>query len=319
MILFIIGVVILIVAIVAFGWISCLPKTNKYGQAVSYTKEKFAGVVAAILAVVLMVISCFATIPTGYTGIMTTFGKVNNRTLEAGLNFKAPWQKIVKMDNREQKVTFDFPAFSSDIQQVQVLGSFTFSINQNTAMNLYREVGTKYVDILVNPRVVENVKTVFSRYNAEELISSREVLSDEILNLLVEDLKDKGVNILSIAIEDIDFTDAFTNAIEEKQVATQNKLKAETEQAQKILEAEAEAERKKIEADAAAEIRKIEADAIAYETITKAEAEAEANYKIAESLTPEIIEKMYYDIWNGELPTYMGGDSTTMIQIPDIE
>lgn len=319
MILFIIGVVILIVAIASFGWINCLPKTNKYGQAVSYTKGKFAGVVAAILAVVLMVISCFATIPTGYTGIMTTFGKVDNRTLEAGLNFKAPWQKIVKMDNREQKVTFDFPAFSSDIQQVQVLGSFTFSINQNTAMNLYREVGTKYIDILVNPRVVENVKTVFSRYNAEELISYREVLSDEILNLLVEDLKDKGVNILSIAIEDIDFTDAFTNAIEEKQVATQNKLKAETEQAQKILEAEAEAERKKIEADAAAEIRKIEADAIAYETITKAEAEAEANYKIAESLTPEIIEKMYYDIWNGELPTYMGGDSTTMIQIPNIE
>lgn len=316
MILFIIGVVILIVAIASFVWISCLPKTNKYGQAVSYTKEKFAGVVAAILAVVLMVISCFVTIPTGYTGIMTTFGKIDNRTLEAGLNFKAPWQKIVKMDNREQKVTFDFPAFSSDIQQVQVLGSFTFSINQNTAMNLYREVGTKYVDILVNPRVVENVKTVFSRYNAEELISSREILSGEILTLLVEDLKDKGINILSVAIEDIDFTDAFTNAIEAKQVATQNKLKAETEQEQKIIEAEAEAERKKIEADAAAEVKMIEADAFAYETITKAEAEAEANEMISTSLTNEILDKMYYDSWDGVLPKYIGGDSGNMIQIP---
>lgn len=316
MILFIIGVVILIVAIAFFGWISCLPKTNKYGQAVSYTKEKFAGVVAAILAVVLMVISCFVTIPTGYTGIMTTFGKVDNRTLEAGLNFKAPWQKIVKMDNREQKVTFDFPAFSSDIQQVQVLGSFTFSINQNTAMNLYREVGTKYVDILINPRVVENVKTVFSRYNAEELISSREILSGEILTLLVEDLKDKGINILSVAIEDIDFTDAFTNAIEAKQVATQNKLKAETEQEQKIIEAEAEAERKRIEANAAAEVKMIEADAFAYETITKAEAEAEANEMISTSLTNEILDKMYYDSWDGVLPKYIGGDSGNMIQIP---
>ena len=316
MILFIIGVVILIVTIASFGWISCLPKTNKYGQAVSYTKEKFAGVVAAILAVVLMVISCFVTIPTGYTGIMTTFGKVDNRTLEAGLNFKAPWQKIVKMDNREQKVTFDFPAFSSDIQQVQVLGSFTFSINQNTAMNLYREVGTKYVDILVNPRVVENVKTVFSRYNAEELISSREILSGEILTLLVEDLKDKGINILSVAIEDIDFTDAFTNAIEAKQVATQNKLKAETEQEQKIIEAEAEAERKRIEANAAAEVKMIEADAFAYETITKAEAEAEANEMISTSLTNEILNKMYYDSWDGVLPKYIGGDSGNMIQIP---
>lgn len=316
MILFIIGVVILIVTIAFFRWISCLPKTNKYGQAVSYTKEKFAGVVAAILAVVLMVISCFVTIPTGYTGIMTTFGKVDNRTLEAGLNFKAPWQKIVKMDNREQKVTFDFPAFSSDIQQVQVLGSFTFSINQNTAMNLYREVGTKYVDILVNPRVVENVKTVFSRYNAEELISSREILSGEILTLLVEDLKDKGINILSVAIEDIDFTDAFTNAIEAKQVATQNKLKAETEQEQKIIEAEAEAERKRIEANAAAEVKMIEADAFAYETITKAEAEAKANEMISTSLTNEILDKMYYDSWDGVLPKYIGGDSGNMIQIP---
>lgn len=314
MISFIFGIIVFIVTTIIFFLIRKEYNTH------TKTRTKILNCIIlgtiALVAIIAIVSPLFVTIPTGYTGIVTTFGKVDNRTIESGLNFKAPWQKIVKMDNREQKVTFDFPAFSSDIQQVQVLGSFTFSINQITAMNLYREVGTNYVDILVNPRVVENVKTVFSRYNAEELISSREILSGEILTLLVEDLKDKGINILSVAIEDIDFTDAFTNAIEAKQVATQNKLKAETEQEQKIIEAEAEAERKRIEAEAAAEVKMIEADAFAYETITKAEAEAEANEMISTSLTNEILDKMYYDSWDGVLPKYIGGDSGNMIQIP---
>lgn len=314
MISFIFGIIVFIVTVIIFFLIRKEYNTH------TKTRTKILNCIVlgtiALVAIIGIVSPLFVTIPTGYTGIVTTFGKVDNRTIEAGLNFKAPWQKIVKIDNREQKIMFDFPAFSSDIQQVQVLGSFTFSINQNTAMNLYREVGTNYVDILVNPRVVENVKTVFSRYNAEELISSREILSGEILTLLVEDLKDKGINILSVAIEDIDFTDAFTNAIEAKQVATQNKLKAETEQEQKIIEAEAEAERKRIEANAAAEVKMIEADAFAYETITKAEAEAEANEMISSSLTNEILDKMYYDSWDGVLPKYIGGDSGNMIQIP---
>ena len=72
------------------------------------------------LAVVLLAASCVATVPTGYTGILTTFGKVEDRTIPSGVNLIAPWQKVIKMDNRTQKVQITTSAFSSDIQQVDV-------------------------------------------------------------------------------------------------------------------------------------------------------------------------------------------------------
>jgi regulator of protease activity HflC (stomatin/prohibitin superfamily) len=108
----------------------------------------------------------------------------------------------------------------------------------------------------------------------------------------------------------MDFTDAFTNAVEAKQVAQQNKLKAETEAAQRIVEAEAAAKVKTVEAQAKAEADKIAAEAEAYQISIKAEAEAEANRKLAASLTNTIIDYEYAKNWNGELPTYMGNSSS---------
>ena len=105
---------------------------------------------------------------------------------------------------------------------------------------------------------------------------------------------------------DIDFKDTFTDAVEAKQVAQQNKLRAETEAEQKVIEAEAEQR-----------VRKINADAEAYEMTVRAEAEAEANRKIAESLNDDILRKMYYDNWDGKLPTVMSGEGTmSLVQIP---
>ena len=274
------------------------------------------GVISLIVAVVLVLISCFASVPTGYTGIKTTFGRVENETIEAGLHFKAPWQKIVKMNNQEQRYQYTFDAFSSDIQQVTVVGSLNYNIDKTVAMTLYREVGTNYVNTLVAPRIFENTKAVFSRYEAENLVAKRDVLSDEILKMMVEDMKSYGINVLSISIEDIDFTDAFTDAVEAKQVATQNKLKAQTEQEQATMEAKAAAERKQIDASAQAEVKKIQADAVAYEIKVQAEAEAEANKKIAESLSDQLIEYSYANSWDGKLPTtFLGSeDAIPVIQ-----
>lgn len=277
---------------------------------------RFIGVIALIIAGVLIFISCFASVPTGYTGILTTFGRVENETMEAGFHFKAPWQSVVKMNNQEQRNQFEFEAFSSDIQQVNISGSINYNIDKSTAMTLYREVGTSYANTLITPRLYENTKAVFSRYEAESLIAKRDVLSDEIREMMVNDLKNYGINVLSVSIENIDFTDAFTDAVEAKQVATQNKLKAETEQEQQTMEAQAAAERKQIEAAAQAEVQRIQADAAAYQIKVQSEAEAEANKKIAESLSEQLIEYSYANSWNGELPdTYVGnGDALPVIQ-----
>ena len=264
-------------------------------------------------------VTCTAQVPTGYTGILTTFGRVERYTLDAGFHFKSPFQQVVLMDNREQKTSFKTQSFSSDIQQVDIDGSINFSINQATAMNLYRQVGTSYFNTLVMPRLLENTKAVFSKHTAENLVAARETLSKTIRNQLSEEMKNYGINISSVSIENIDFTDSFTDAVEQKQVAAQKKLQAEIEQEQKTMETQQQAERQRITAEAEAAVKKIEADAAAYATKVKAEAEAEANQKIAASLTESLIKWQQANAWDGKLPAYMAGEGSTSLPILNIQ
>ena len=109
-------------------------------------KKKTLIILAGVVIVALLIATtCTATVETGYTGIVTTFGKVEDITMEAGLHFKSPFQQIVVMDNREQKSTFTTEAFSSDIQQVNITGSINYAINKSTAMNLFKEIGRAHV------------------------------------------------------------------------------------------------------------------------------------------------------------------------------
>lgn len=282
----------------------------------SNTGKKTLVIIAAVLvAAVLVVTTCSTTVPTGYTAIVTTFGRVEDTTLEAGFHLKSPVQEIVLMDNREQKTSFSTQAFSSDIQQVDVIGSINYSINKSTAMNLFKEVGTDYFNKLVSPRMLEITKGVFSKYTAENLVAYRQTLSEQICVDLSDELKAYGINVVSISIENIDFTDAFTDAVEAKQVAAQKKLQAEIEQSQKTMETEQQASREKIAAQAAADVAKIEADAEAYAVRIKAEAEAEANSKISASLTEELISYTEAQNWNGALPEFVAGGGTSTLPI----
>ena len=280
-------------------------------------KMKKTLILIAVAAVVILLVlaTCTATVETGYTGIVTTFGKVEDVTLEAGLHCKSPFQQIIAMDNREQKTSFTTEAFSSDIQQVNIIGSINYAINKSTAMNLFKEVGTDYFNKLVYPRMLEITKGVFSKYSAENLVANREKLSQDIRDGLYEELKDYGINVISLSIENLDFTDAFTDAVEAKQVAAQRKLQAEIEQAQMTMETQQQAERQRINAEAAANVAKINADADAYATKVRSEAEAEANKKIAESLTENLIRFNEVKNWDGKLPTYMAGEGATTVPV----
>lgn len=275
------------------------------------TKKKMwlLGMIAGLMAIVL---SFCAVVPTGYTGIVTTFGKVEEGTMEAGFNVIAPWQKVVTMDNREQKISFNAAAFSSDIQEVDVSGSVIFSIGKSTAVDLYRNVGINYASVVVQPQINEDVKSVISRYTAEGLIGSRATLSEQILEMLRTDLEGYGLNIISVAIENIDFTDAFESAVEAKQVATQTKQRAQTEQDQLTMEAEQAAERDRIAAQAAADVAKIQADAEAYAIRVNAEAQAAANTLVAETLTDDLIRQIQASRWDGRLPATVVGSADVL-------
>ena len=268
-------------------------------------------ITCAVLFVLLLIIglSCIKTVPTGYTGILTTFGRVEENTLSAGVHLIAPWQKVIKMDNRTQKVQISAQSFSSDIQQVDLKMSVNYCIDQNTAQNLYKTIGKEYYDTVLYPCILKDTKSVFAKYTAEELISHRQELSGEIQELLTSDAEKYGIQIVNFSIEDIDFTDAFTNAVEAKQVAAQNKLTAETEQARLTMEEKATAERSVIQAEADANVAKIIAEGEAEAIRIRADAEADANKKIADSITDKLIKKFYLDKWSGNLPQYYMGSS----------
>lgn len=274
------------------------------------TMKKTFPILCIILCIACIIVSCVSYVPTGYTGIVTTFGKVHNETLDAGLNFHAPWDNVIKMDNREQRVPFKLEAFSKDIQQVDVQGSINYNIDKSTAMNLYKDVGTGYSDILIGPRIQEDVKIIIAKYTAENLIENRQAAADAIYELIKNELETKGIHIISLAIENIDFTDAFEAAVEAKQVATQEKQRAQTEQERMTMEEEAKAKRAVIIANAEAEQAKIAAQADLEVVKIQAEAslyagqrEAEMNQRIAEALTDDLIRYYWIKEWDGKLPT----------------
>lgn len=264
--------------------------------------NKLVIVVVVILAVAALIYNCVTTIPAGYTGIVTTFGKVSDYVLDSGLQVKLPYQKVIKMDNRIQKQTISMSCFSADIQEVNLQYTLNYRINEKDAMSIYKNIGIDYYNTVIVPSINEAVKQGTAKYTAEELIENRTELAEGIEEILVNKLKDYSIVVVDTAVENMDFTDAYTDAVEAKQVAQQNKLKAETEAQQKLIEAEA-----------AANVKKINADAEAYELTVKAQAEAEANETITKSLTDEILKKMYYDSWNGSLPQVITGDSGSIL------
>ena len=278
-------------------------------------KKRIIIAAVALVVLILAFVTCTATVQTGYTGIVTTFGRVEDKTLEAGLHFKSPFQQIIAMDNREQKTSFTTEAFSSDIQQVNITGSINYAINKDTAMNLFKQVGTDYFNKLVYPRMLEITKGVFSKYTAENLVANRQVLSEQIREGLYLELQGYGINVISLSIENIDFTDAYTDAVEAKQVAAQRKLQAEIEQSQMTMETQQQAERQRINAEAAANVARINADADAYAVKVRSEAEAEANKQIAESLTDRLIRFNEIKAWDGKLPAYLSGEGATTIPV----
>lgn len=274
--------------------------------------------IAVAVLIFCIILGSITVVPTGYTGILTTFGRVENRTISSGAHLILPWQNVVKMDNRTQKISLSTNAFSSDIQQVNLSVSVNYCIDQETAQELYKTVGVNYFDNIMYPRILENTKAIFSQYTAENLIASRNKLSDEINVATADDMKAYGITIVSMAIEDIDFTDAFTQAVEAKQVAAQNKLTAETQQAQKTMEQEAEAKRQVIAANAEAEkaiiaanadleVVKVQAEAALY----AGEKEAEMNKRISESLTSNLLQYYWIKEWDGVLPSTVLNDEAS--------
>ena len=170
------------------------------------------------------------------------------------------------------------------------------------------EIATQYgeLDILqsrIESIALEKTKSVLSSHKAMDIIANRAAISPAVETAIKDAVGDEYyVDIVAVVITNIDFSDAFGLAVEEKMIAEQAKLKADYENETKVAKAEAEAEAKLKAAQAEIDIAKAEAEALKIE----AEAEAEANKIINGSLTQTIIDKTIADTWNGELPVVLG-------------
>ena len=295
--------------------------------------EKSKGAIVGVLSLVLVAgllvggAACIRTVPTGHTGIVTTFGNVESYTYEAGVHVTAPWITVINMDNRNQKASIDLLCFSSDIQEVSVTYSLNYQIQKENAQDIYRTIGISYYDTVITPRIQEAVKSVMAKYTAEQLLEMRAELSSQIKQILVDKLDTYNIEVLDASLENLDFSDAFTDAVEAKQVAAQKKQQAEIEQEQALMEAEyakniaetnanADAAVAKIAAQAELDVTKIQADAAEYAGQKDAAVIGQVRDILAkdpDNLTNEDLEALllYYYIqkWNGVLPeTYFGSD-----------
>ena len=242
------------------------------------------------------IIKSFTTIPTGYVGVKTRFGQVQDTVIQEGLNFKMPYvEKIVKIDCKTQKCEYEMEASSKDLQKVSnIKVAVNYNVDKSKANTLYREIGKDFKGVIIEPAIYESVKQGMSQYTAEELIAKRSEVSNVIVTLLTDKLESRGIAITALNITDFSFSQEFDDAIEKKQVTEQ-----QTQQAKYELEkAKVENEKKIENAKTEAEVMKQQNEQITEQTLKLKELENQS----------ALIEK-----WNGQLPTTVTDDILSIL------
>lgn len=259
------------------------------------------GVVASVLAVFLalaflIIPFSFHQVETGEVAVVKYLGKAKEvRT--AGTHFDL-WfvNQYQYIDGRVQTLDISTAAYSSDAQTMDVQMTVQYQILTDNAVEIVFQYGS--LDVLQNriqAIATEKVKAVLSQPTAMEIIANRASMSPKVEETIRSAIGESYyVNVVAVVLTNIDFSDAFELAVEQKMIAEQNKLKADYENQMKIAQAQANADAKLI----------------------AAEAEAKANELLEQSITDKILEKAYLDKWDGVLPNVMSGDNMGMI-LPD--
>lgn len=253
------------------------------------------GGVAGVGLIVLF--NSLTIVPTGYAGIKTNFGKVQKETIQEGLNIKAPFvEKIVKIDCRTKKLEVDGSGSTRDMQDVNVKIAVNYNVEKKIASKLYKNVGIDYENIVIQPAMQEAIKSNLAKYTAEELISKRSEVSDKIQEDLSHKISSNGFKITDFNVINIDFSQAYDAAIEQKAVKQQEVATAQAELEKTKIENEKEIEQAKKDA----EVMRLQNQEITDKTLQLKELE---------------IKQKAINKWNGILPTTSLGDNVPFISI----
>jgi len=249
-----------------------------------------------IIVGLVIVFGTLYTIPAGYGGVLMTFGKVEPVAIPAGIHAKIPIiQSVVRMEVRTQKYEAEASASSSDLQVVTAKIATNYHLTAENVPQLYNDIGLAYTERVIQPMEQEVVKAVTAKFTAEELITKREDVRQEIKTLMTQRLQPKGIIVEEISIVNFDFSTAFNDAIEMKVVALQSSLA----QKNKLEQVKYEAEQKITQAQAEAESLRLQKMEITPELLQLRQIEVQSK---ALDVQLKAIEK-----WTGTLPLYTGG------------
>ena len=281
-------------------------------------KTMVIGVVAGLALLVLS--DSFVIIPTGYTGVRLTFGQVDETPVPNGFNWKVPFvQDIERVNNKQQDLNFYDRIWSETKDRTAIFFSditVTYQVMPEKSAWIYANV-TDYDNSLVSAGLVASAIKASSKQLVDSDATNRSIIEPLAQESIQKSLDDKYgpgvVYVNKVVISQTDFEDSYNEAIAAKQKANLEAEQQAIENQRNIDKATAEAEALRIQTQAEADAKLIAAKAEADAALIKAEAEAEANKKLQATLTPEILRQLYLQAWNGELPEFLGGDSSSIL------
>lgn len=267
----------------------------------SKTKKTSTALCITLGVIVFVLGFCFKIVPTGYTGVRTTFGQVSETVVPQGFNLKVPFVQNIKLvNNKQQDVTIDAQVWGESEEKTPVYATeitVTYQVGADKSAWIFTNV-TNTKDLITHSLVSSAIKSAMVELPASEVTvrSKIEPLVKEKLASSIDEKYGEGtITILKVVINQMDFEESYNNAIAEKSIALQKQIQQEIENSTAIAKAEADKKVSITNAEAKAESTRI-----------AAEAEAEANRLLTESLTDAILKSKFYEKWNGELPKVMG-------------
>jgi regulator of protease activity HflC (stomatin/prohibitin superfamily) len=278
-----------------------------------------APIIIGIIIISIIAISSVRTVDAGYRGVLVQFGNVvTSHSLDEGLHFIIPFRdNVVQTEVRTQKIVESAPSASKDLQDVSTRVALNYHVNPDKAQVVYQQLGPDYANRVIVPAIQESVKQVTARFNAEELITRRETVKNQIEDQITARLAAYNIIVDAVSITDFQFSQLFKSAIEAKVSAQQRALQAQND----LRRIQIEAQQNEAQAIGEQKANIARAEGIKQSNVLQAEGEAQAITIIDQQLrnNPTYLEWLKSTKWDGKLPLVTGGvgqESMPFIQIP---
>src|ERR687895_708324 len=278
-------------------------------------------VIIGIIIISVIAISSVRIVDAGNRGVLVQFGNVaTDSSLDEGIHFVIPFRdNVVQLEVRTQKIVESATSASKDLQDVSTQVALNYHVNPDRAQVLYQQLGPDYANRVIVPAIQESVKQVTARFNAEELITKRETVKNQIEEQIKARLASYNIIVDAISITEFQFSEQFRRAVEAKVEAQQRALQAQND----LRRIEIEAQQNEARAVGEQQANIARAEGVRQSNVLQAEGESQAINIIDEQLrsSPTYLEWLKTQRWDGVLPLVTGGGggtegTTPFIQIP---